>query len=355
MFLAYYGSQYGCSPKYLSEHIMRIHPEWDVIWAFTQPDIHYVDGVKKIRYLSLRFFYELCTSGFFITNYRMPKTFRKRKGQCYIMTWHSSLRLKMIEKDAEKTLPASYIEMAKADSRKIDVVLSGCRFSDEVFRHSFWYDGIILRSGTPRIDPFYAKDLVYKKSQIQTKLDLSKGTNILLYAPTFRGHGDLTCYNLDYKALKVKLEEMKGGKWKILVRLHPHLKTYSQKLLADSDVLDVTDYDDIQELLLVADLLITDYSSLMFDFAETRRPCFLYVPDLEQYQAKDRSFYFDIEALPFPKSSSQQELEYQMLTLNLQTYIASVDTFMKSIGSYEDGGASQRVVEYIEKWIEEKS
>ena len=97
LFVSYYGSQYGCSPKYLSEYIVRQHPEWKVVWAFVQPGRHAVAGVRKVKYLSLRYFYELGTSRVFVTNYRTTSLYRKRKGQHYLLTWHNSLRLKQIE------------------------------------------------------------------------------------------------------------------------------------------------------------------------------------------------------------------------------------------------------------------
>ena len=113
LFMSYYGSQYGCSPKYLSQYMVASCLGWDIVWVFTNPEKYEIDGVRKVRYLSLRYFYELCTAQVIVTNYRMTKLFRKRKNQLYIQTWHSSLRLKAIEQDAESTLPPHYVEMAR--------------------------------------------------------------------------------------------------------------------------------------------------------------------------------------------------------------------------------------------------
>ncbi len=351
LFLSYYGSQYGCSPKYLSEYMVSVHPNWTVVWAFTTPKAYHVQGVKKVRYLSLRYFYELCTSRVVITNYRMTEDYRKRKGQYYVMTWHSSLRLKKIEKDVESSLPEHYVQMAKADSKKIDLLLSGCRFSDEIFKRAFWYNGVILQSGTPRCDIFYTNDMEKRRGQIKQSLGIDKDTYLLLYAPTFRKGDDLSCYDLDFESLVKVLEESRKGGWKVLVRLHPHLLKYANSFLNDNNVINVTSYDDIQELLLIADVLITDYSSLMFDFAETRRPCFLYAPDLEEYQKNDRSLYFDINKLPFPVSVTQDGLERRIRSLDQNEYSQSIDDFLQKVGSYEDGNAAKRVTEYIEKWM----
>lgn len=352
LFLSYYGSQYGCNPKYLSEYIVKNRPEWNVVWAFTNPKEYDIEGVKKVRYLSLRYFYELCTSRVVITNYRMTEDYRKRKGQYYVMTWHSSLRLKKIEKDVEISLPEHYVQMAKADSQKIDLLLSGCKFSDEIFKRAFWYDGVMLQSGTPRCDLFYANNMEEKRDQIRQELGLGKDVNLLMYAPTFRKGNDLSCYNLNFERLMRVIEEKRNGKWKVLVRLHPHLLNHTKDVLNGDDIIDVTSYDDIQELLLIADVLITDYSSLMFDYAETRRPCFLYTPDLEEYQRDDRSLYFDIKELPFPVSVTQDDLENKIGSMNQKVYSESISNFLNKVGSYEDGNASKRVTEYIEKWME---
>ena len=354
LFFSYYGKQYGCSPKYLSEYIVKNHPEWNVVWAFTEPENYSIAGVVKVRYFSFKYFYEQCTSRVLVTNYRMTDNYRKRSGQYYIMTWHSSLRLKKIEGDTESTLPANYVKMAKADSKKIDVLLSGCLFSDQIFKRAFWYDGTILRSGTPRTDLFYAKDVDSIVASIKKRLSIKDSLRIILYAPTFRKEDNLDSYNLDFDALINNISAYTGKEWIVLGRLHPHLSKYSTTLLQGNHVLDVTGYDDIQELLLISDILITDYSSLMFDFVETRRPCFLYAPDLEEYQKNDRSFYFLLEELPFPVSQTQNELHKQIQNLDKVKYAKSINNFMDKVGSYEDGNASKRVTEYIErKWIKE--
>ena len=351
LFVSYYGSQYGCSPKYLSEYIVRRHPEWKVMWAFTQPEKHAVDGVRKVRYLSLRYFYELSTSRVFVTNYRTTTPYRKRKGQHYLQTWHNSLRLKQIEGDAEAMLPPHYVALAKADSCKVDLVLSGCRFSDETIARAFWYGGPVLPSGMPRNDLFFAPDAAARRERIKAKLNIPSATRLLLYAPTFRQSYTLACYDLDYDRLIRRLEAVRGGKWKILVRLHPHLRMRSQELLDGCDMVDVTRYDDMQELLLAADLLVTDYSSSMFDFALTRRPCLLYVPDIEAYRTQDRPLYFDLSELPFPACRSQQELEEALAPTDDAARAAAIGTFLTRVGSYEDGHASERVAATIRQWM----
>ena len=346
-FMSYYGSQYGCNPKYLSEYFVTHHPDWDVVWAFTEPDKHEHVGIRKVRYMSPRYYYELCTSQVFVTNYRMTEQYKKRKGQLYIQTWHSSLRLKMIEGDAEESLPPHYVKMAKRDSRQTSALLSGCQFSTEIFKRSFWYDGPIIPTGTPREDILFSDDLSLR-NDIKTKLGVKKSTKLLLYAPTFRKDNTLKYYDIDFNLLVNALTRKWGGDWMILLRLHPHLRAFSQQLVGDNpQIIDATAYDDIQELLYVADVVISDYSSLIFDFAMTQRPCLLYVPDLEEYTSKDRNLYFDIKELPFPICQSNQHLRQCIEMFDKDRYQQEVAAFNQQTGSYETGHSCKNVAQYI--------
>lgn len=346
LFLSYYGSQYGCNPKYISEYIRENSNGYDIVWAFNAPEKYTIPGIRKVKYYSLAFFYELCTAGFIITNYRMPLFFRKRKKQIYIQTWHSSLRLKTIEKDAESKLTPEYVKMAKKDSKAIDCLLSGCRFSTDIFRSAFWYDGFILECGTPRNDLF-SNQVSNVKQKIARAYSIAEQTRIVLYAPTFRQDYGLDYYNIDYTKLVQTLSARFGGEWTVLVRLHPHLQQFSQQLLAGSNVIDATSFDDIQELLTASDILISDYSSLMFDFALTGKPCFLYVPDLDEYTKKDRNLYFDIKALPFVKAYCNKDLIESINQFDDASYRHALVAFNKQIGSFESGTSCQQVLDYI--------
>ena len=276
----------------------------------------------------------------------MTNLFKKRKNQLYIQTWHSSLRLKTIEKDAITNLPAYYIKMAQQDSQYIDCLISGCKFSTHIFKSSFWYNGLILECGTPRNDLFFSNELNIK-TKITEEYNIPQTNKLILYAPTFRQSYNLEYYNVDYIRLKKALHNRFGHEWTILVRLHPHLRQYSQQLLHGKQTVDVTNYDDIQELLAVSDILISDYSSLIFDFALTKRPCFLYVPDLNEYIQKERALYFDIKQLPFIKASSNNDLLSAISTFNEKKYLSELTAFNNNIGSYENGNACERITEYI--------
>ena len=343
LFTSYYGAQYGCNPKYLSEYFVRNYPNWDVAWGFTNPEAHASIPVRKVRYLSLRFLFELATCQVFVTNFRMPTFFKRRKRQLYVQTWHSSLRLKAIEADAGPSVPKSYIQMAKNDSRQISLLLSGCEKSSEIFRRAFWYSGEILPAGTPRIDILVSGTLE-KRLIIKQKLGIEGDTRIALYAPTFRDNKTGNPYNINLGALVDSLRNNWGGNWMVLLRMHPHIRNeINNWASASSPILDVTSYDDIQELLCVSDVVISDYSSLVFDFAYTGRPCFLYTPDLAEYLEKERTLYFDLKDLPFPIIRENGEWETVISAFDEEDYRSRVDVFLKKTGSYETGHACERV------------
>lgn len=346
-----YGANYGCSPKYISKYLVENNPEVEVIWIFNQPEKYDIQGIKKVKNMSLKYFYYLSTSKFIITNFRTPVEFKKRDKQIYIQTWHSSLRLKMIEKDAEDTLPQNYIKQAKEDSKKLDYLVSGCRYSTEIFKRCFWYDGEILEIGTPRND-FLLTTNEKKIRDIKDNLGIGD-EKILLYAPTFRKDNNLDVYNINYERLLNNLEKKYNYKWKILLRLHPHLINIMPEIKVEN-VINVTKYDDIQELLAISDILISDYSSLMFDFTITKRPCFLYVPDLEEYQSKDRKLYFNVKELSFKIAKSNDELMDEIVNFSNEEYNKSLELFLNKIGSYENGKASQKIAELIKNKIEEE-
>lgn len=347
-----YGTTYGCNPKYISKKLVENYKELEVVWVLNNPEKYSIEGVKIVKNMSLNYFYNLATSKVIVTNFRTPRNFKKRKNQKYIQTWHSSLRLKQIEKDAENSLPKEYLVQSKEDSEKIDYLLSGCKYSTNIFKRAFWYEGEILEVGTPRNDFIFNMD-EKKRLEIKKELGLKESDKVLLYAPTFRKKNSLDIYNMDYKELLKSLEKRFSGEWKILMRLHPHLINLSSQI-ENSNVLDVTKYDDIQELLGITDVLISDYSSLMFDFSITKKPCFLYVPDLEEYTLQDRKLYFKIEDLPFITALNNCELNEKISKFSYDKYEDELKEFLKKIGSFEDGNASKKVAKLIKEICEGK-
>ena len=330
---------FGCSPKYIALDLAeKCADNLDIVWILEHDrpiPQNIPEGIRIVRYFSMEYLKEISTAKVIVCNARTSNYhfFPKRQGQYYIQTWHSSLRLKMIEGDASN-LPEAYVETAKQDSQKIDLLLSGCQFSTDIFRRAFWYDGEILESGTPRCDIFFQDPKVIRSKVFQF-FGIPEEKKLALYAPTFRKDGtDFLCgMNLD------QLSTSLGKDWCIGCRLHPNLNAEIPEGIA----IPMSKYPDMQELLVACDLLITDYSSSMFDMAVAKKRCILYVPDLENYTASERGLYFDIAKLPFPIAHTMDELINHIQHFDVPAYHDQLSVFLSEIGSFETGRAASAV------------
>lgn len=352
IFVSHLGKNYSCNPKYLCDYILKSNKwRYELVYLYDPTNCNSNVFPKEVRALSIysmRFLYDIATCGLLISNTRIPKWFGfvSRKRQLYLQTWHSSLRLKKIEKDAN--LGSDYEEWAKNDSCKISAIVSGCALSSKIFLNSFWYSGKILEVGTPRID--YLLNLKEQDiTNIREKASLEKDCHYLLYAPTFRKNGNIAAYDIDYKLLIEVLNRKFGGKWRILFRLHPNLKDIVDIDSLPTCCIDMSEYNDIQELIAISDIMITDYSSCMFDMAFVGKLCILYASDLNQYIAKERNLYFDINLLPFPLAKTNIELINTINNYKELKYKSDLSKFMKEIGSFEKGTACEQILKYIEQ------
>lgn len=347
------GKTYSCNPKYITEYIINqgLTEKYKLVWAFNEPEEYKwlrELGITTVRYYSDEFFRELMTSHFVITNTRFGIDFHKRIGQIYIQTWHGTLALKSIERDAKDSLNKVYLLNAINDSKKIDYLVSGSKKSTEIFRKSFWYNGKILNCGNPRNDIFFqvekCKMIISKKYGFSEK-------KIILYAPTFRNHKRTDVYNLDCSALIEVMEERFKEQYVVLCRLHPNLKG-SRIIESDKpNIIDATDYDDMQELLSACDVLITDFSSSMFDMCIMRKMCFLYASDFSEYIKNERELYFDVEKdLPFPLAKENEELRNLILSFDSSSYFARLDKFTSELGMTEDGRACERILNIFDSY-----
>ena len=214
---------FGCSPKYIALYLAENFPgKYDLVWVLEQGrpvPVGLPEGIRVVRYFSMEYLKEIATAKVIICNHRTTAYhyFEKRKGQFYIQTWHSSLRLKKIEGDAPG-LGEKYVTGAKIDSTKIDLLLSGCRFSSDIFKRAFWYDGEIFEHGTPRCDGFFGSNEAVKR-KVFDFYQIPPEKKLALYAPTFRKDKKASVYGMDFAMLGKTL----GSDWAMGCRLHPNL------------------------------------------------------------------------------------------------------------------------------------
>ena len=350
VFSSYNGRGYSDNPKAIAQAMLDAKIDAKLIWlvknekeAATLPD-----GITPCPFDSAKKIWALSTARVWVDNCRKYAKFKK-KNQYYLQTWHG-FPLKRIEKDAEEALGPDYVRGAMKDSRQFDLLLSNSAFETEVWRRCFWYDGEIAQFGSPRNDVFFQEDPEVLR-KVRKMLHLPEDQKLVLYAPTFRADHSMDAYALDTERLQKACCEKFGGNWTVLVRLHPNIAAQSAKLFPydGNRIVDATMYPDMQELLCASDILITDYSSSMFDFSLSGKPCFLFALDIGAYMA-DRNFYFDIMELPFPVADSNDAMVALVASFDEEAYHHKRNDFYEQQGFCEDGKASARCA----RWIEER-
>ena len=339
---SYFGGRYACNPRIISEALEG--RGLDVVWVLPKEISELYKG-RCVQRGSFRYLYELATAKIWIDNCRKAVWTRKRKNQYYIQTWHGGISLKKVEKEVVDALPPFYVANAKHDSEMADLFLSPCKWCTDKYRESFWYDGEIMEGGLPRSDIFF-RNLQEYYEKVCKHYNVQQGVRFALYAPTFRVDQSTDCYCIDYKRLKDTLEKNWGGEWKILVRLHPNVQKNQNFMTYDENVLNGSAYEEINELIMASDLLITDYSSCSFDAMLAKKRVLLFASDIEEYN-KDRGTYFQLNELPFPLSESNDELMSAVEKFDETVYQVDVEAFKQRMQMYEDGYATERVVERI--------
>lgn len=341
---------YGGNPKAFCDYIRKNrNGKYKYYWSFQNPDtINSGSDVTKVKLHSFKYYRALFSSKYIISDYRLGKySFPyKKKNQRYIQTWHGTA-IKQVEAAGHiGSIPESHLKNAKHDSSMIDIFVSGSKFMKNYYEKYFWYNGIVDLIGTPRNDIFF-NDNAELKTSICTDLNIPTYNKILLFAPTFRNTGcRLDIYKPDLKKITGALKAKFGGDWTILVRLHPNLigdKKYAE-IVPDYSI-DATLYPDMQDLLAISDILITDYSSSFFDFSLTKRPCFLYGIDYTEY---DRGFTMDINSLPYPFAKTEEELMKYISEYNKEEAIKRIKTFNNRIGMFEDGNSCERLCKMLD-------
>lgn len=359
------GKGYGCHPKYIAEEIIRRKLPYDMYWLCENEDIlnngDIPTNIKKVIYKSKEAIRLLYSAKVLVSNVRCVKLLKrgweKTDNQVYIQTWHGSLGIKKIGHSIEaKTFPAtvehgdsSYDE----ELTKWDFLISNSEFENNVYKEALKWDKETLMFGHPRNDIFFVDEC--KKKQIRNKIlsfyGLDTNSKIILYAPSYRYNNNIQSYQLDYENVLKNLKNRFQGKWVAMLRLHPRLvksNLAKQFLLSLTDVVDASCYPDMQELMVSADALITDYSSCIFDFMLSEKPAFIFATDINEYN-NERGFYYPLETTPFPIAKTNDELAQNILKFDMDKYSLEVEQFLKDKGCMEDGLASKRVVDLIEK------
>lgn len=354
LFNSYMGRQYSCNPRYISEYLEKNYPGiYELVWCFKNPE-KYTSlrerGIEICKIHSLRFYWYRMTARVLVFNAAMGAEAPKRRGQYYINTWHGGGG--GYKKIVSIISSRSDIDSVRSnmDKKSVDLYCASSETSlRNTVRKAFNHQGECLH-GTPRNDMFINMDRADIRDNVCELLGIRREAHILLYAPTFRGTGDINSinhdYGLDFAKLYRALKERFGGEWAILIRYHFLIRDYTIPALPY--LMDATHYSDMQELLYAADVLVTDYSSSIWDYSFTNRPCFLFCSDLKTYE-HNRGFNRPIYEWGFPVSETNEELCQQILNWDAYTHQENMRKHHEQNGSFEDGTATQRICEIIQK------
>lgn len=344
---------FGDNVKYVTEELIRRKKPYELIFICNRPENVTISNLVKVKKTNtLAAIYALATAKVWVDCNRKEGYIKKRKNQYYIQLWHGGFALKKIEGDCEDYLGETYIKRAKKDSFMTDLYVSNSTYCTKMYRRAFWFHGEIAEWGSPRMDLLLSVN-ENRKNRIKSNLGIDKAKKIVLYAPTYRNSEDTSVYELNYDTLCMELSNRFGGEFIVIERLHPLVREQSTYLKRQGECIDASSYKDMYELMLISDVLITDYSNTMFEFALMNRPVFLYAKDYRNYN-QERGFYFDFPTLPFSIAYTEEELK-EKIRCYKDSEQERVRQFLEVLEVKETGTASIKVADRIEQVMKRAS
>ncbi len=365
-FETFNGRTYGCSPKAIYEKMLEMDEfkDYKFVWSFVEPDKHEVkacDHLILVKHDSSDYYKYLSMSKYWIVNSIVEEGIMKKENQVYVQCWHGTpLKRLRCDIEVDGSVLNTVEEIKKRndrDAKRFDYFISPSKFCTEKFTSAFnlknlGLENIIIEEGYPRNDALfhYTKEEILR---IKKKYNLPKDKKIIFYLPTFRdnqhesGVGYTYDLGIDFASLKEKFQD------KYIILFSPHYFVAKSVDVSQYKgfVVDVTDNDDINDLYIISDIIMTDYSSVFFDFANLKRPMLFYMYDLDLYKGKLRDFYIDLKELPGPITQTQEELEDALegLEENFNKYKEKYKKFNEKYNYLDDGNASERVIKKIFK------
>ena len=365
MFETFMGKSYADSPKYIYEYLAKNYPgKYKFIWVLNDPKEKLPYEGIIVKRFTKKYAYYLAKSKYFVFNIRQPLWFRKREGQVFLETWHGT-PLKKLALDMDRmdmggsTDIENYHEQFRVTCKDWDYLVSQNKFSTDIFRSCFAFkDRPILQIGYPRNDILINDNSPAKIREYKEKLGLPLDKKIILYAPTWRDneYSEKGKYKFASKLDFDKAKEKLSDEYIFIVKYHYLV----------SDKIDWTPYKgfvytfdetkDIAWLYLVSDMLITDYSSVMFDYSILNRPMLFFAYDLEDYKENLRGFYFDfVNDIPGPISRDTDQLIKDIKEYNEDSWKEKYKNYHDKFNGIDDGHASQKVIDVIKKVSRQRS
>ncbi|MFB4305998.1 CDP-glycerol glycerophosphotransferase family protein [Actinomadura sp. GTD37] len=358
LFSCFSGRQYSDSPKAIHQEILRRGLDLEQLWVVNDAQVELPDTLEPVRLNGKEWNEALATSRYIVTNHRLGDAFQRHPDQVVLQTWHGT-PLKKIGKDIKEVHFAYAPGMKKALQSKStgpvvpewSHLLSPNPFSTEIFRRAFAFKGEMLEVGYPRNDLMHSPEAATVARQVKARLGIPEGKRVVLYAPTWRDdqYYSRGRYKFDMRLDLERARAALGDDHVLLVRLHTNVVDG----VAEDEhgfVRDVSLYPDITELYLISDMMISDYSSVMFDYANTGRPMLFFTYDLADYRDRLRGFYFDFEAeSPGPLVETSDDLIDAIRDVESATaaHKERYDAFVDRFCPLDDGQAAARAVDRV--------
>lgn len=366
LFETFNGRTYGCSPKAIYEKMVDMpeFKDYHFVWSFVDPSKHQVKksaNLTIIKHDSHDYYKYFATAKYWIVNSIVEESIAKKENQIYVQCWHGTpLKRLRCDIEVDGAVLNTVEEIRKRndiDAKRFDYFISPSKFCTEKFTSAFnlknlGLTDIIIEEGYPRNDSLFhytQKDV----ERIKKKYHIPKDKKVIFYLPTFRDNqhesGVGYTYNLgiDFASLKEKFQDQ----YVILFSPHYFIAKSVDVSQYKGFVIDVTDNDDINDMYIISDIIMTDYSSVFFDFANLKRPMLFYMYDLNIYKGKLRDFYLDLNELPGPIAETQEELEKNLANIDkeFQKKSKKYAKFNAKFNYLDDGNASERVIKKIFK------
>lgn len=355
VFESFLGKQYSCNPRAIYEYLNEHYPDYDCYWSYDpRCEQQFKDhNLQLIKRFSIRWLLVLSRAKYWVSNSRLPLWIPKPNKTIYLQTWHGTplkkLGIDIKEIHMPGTTTADYKRNFTSESSRWDYLISPNAYSSDIFKRAFAFQKQMIESGYPRNDflhNYTRKDVIF----IRANLNIPPDKKVILYAPTWRDNEYHTKgkYKLSLKLDLKKMQEQLGEEYVVLLRLHYLIADQIDLGEYKDFAINTSDYADIRELYVISDLLITDYSSVFFDYANMNRPIIFFVYDIESYRDQLRGFYFDFEKeAPGPLVKDTDSVIEEVKKQQLNHSFSLPEKFNEQFTYLEDGEATKRVVETV--------
>ena len=351
LFETFGGRGTGDSPAAIAKELRTRGTGLDLVWSVADGSVTPPEGMRGVHRFSAEWYELVGRATYLVNNNNFPFFFRKSPHQTYLQTWHGT-PLKRIANDMiyKQFLSVTYQRTMVREAREWDYLVSPSPYCSQILPNAFGFEGTVLETGYPRNDALVGQQAGLTRDVVRQRLGIRPEERVLLYAPTWRESAKSTRGHAKVMHLDPTRVADAAPGTVVLVRGHANTALAHSVTAADRRVVDVTLYPEISDLFLASDVLVTDYSSVMFDFAVLDRAMAFLVPDLASYRDSVRGFYFDFaESAPGPMLDDEESLVEYLREPDQDDadHAAARKAFRARFAPLDDGDAAARVVDRV--------